>query len=171
MGFKMELPTEEIKKFQKLEHDTDNILAEMTKAGAEVVAKNMESGAPDVLKGHIKISKTYETPTDGGINTKVYISGYIPFSDPNRKYFTRAGGSGKSYSTTKGVPADFLANIFEYGRDGLPFPKRPFVRKAFKDGEVAEAMHKVQVTRYKDIWGAQEYIDDWINNNYGKGWG
>lgn len=171
MGMKFELPTEEIKKFEKLGHETDKILGEMTKAGAAVVQKNMENSAPDVIKGHIKTSKTYKTPSDGGINTKVYISGYIPFSNPNREYFTRKGASGRSYSTTKGVPAAFLANLYEYGRSDGTFPKHQFMRKSFKDGEIEEAMHKVQTKIYKDIWGAQEYVDDWINNNYGKGWG
>lgn len=167
MGMKFELPTEEIKKFEKLSQETDKILGEMTKAGAEVVAKNMENNAPSVLKGHVKTSKTYKTPSDGGINTKIYVSGYIPFSNPNREYFTRAGGNGTQYSTSKGVPAEFLANLYEYGRSGNPFPKSPFMRKSFKQNEIESAMHKVQTKFYKDIWGAQDYIDDWISGGYG----
>lgn len=152
MGFKMELPTEEIKKFEKMEQDTDKMLGEMTQAGAEVVAKDMEANAPDVLKGHIKISKTYKTPSDGGINTKVYISGYIPFSDPNRKYFTRAGASGKQYSTTKGVPAEFLANLYEHGRSTAPFPKHPFVRKSFKKDRIEKRMKEVNDKLMSGVW-------------------
>ena len=155
MGMKFELPTEEIKKFEKLGHETDKILGEMTKAGAAVVQKNMENSAPDVIKGHIKTSKTYKTPSDGGINTKVYISGYIPFSNPNRKAFTRSA-SGRSYSTSKGVPAAFIANLYEYGRSDGTFPKHQFMRKSFKGGEIEEAMRKVETKLCKDIWG-EEY--------------
>ena len=143
--FQMELPNDLIKDFEKLNKDCDKIFGEMTKAGAEVVEKNMNANAPNEIKGHIKISKTYQTPSDGGINTKVYVSGYIPFSNPNRKFFTRKGGSGKTnYSTSKGVPVDFLAQLYEYGRSTSPFPKHPFMRKSFKKKEIEEAMLKAQ---------------------------
>ena len=167
--FVAELPTDIIKKFEATAAQTEKIMEEMTQAAAEVVAKNVENNAPDEIKGHVKLSKTYKTPSDGGVNTKVYISGYIPFSDPNRVYFTRAGASGKLYSTTKGVPADFLAKLYEYGRSNAPFPKHPFLRKSIKKDQIEEAMTKVRVTRYKDLWGEEDYVNTWITNNYGKG--
>ena len=46
------------------------------------------------------------------------------------------------YTTDKGVPADFVAQVYEYGRSGNPFPKKPFVRKAFRKKNVEEAMHR-----------------------------
>ena len=142
--FNMELPTDVLKDFQRISKNSDEIFGEMTRAGAEVVAKNMQNSAPNVIKSHIKITNTYKTPTDDGINNKVYISGYIPFSDRNRKYFSRSGGSGKTYKTTEGVPADFLAQLYEYGRSTSPFPKKPFMRKAFKKSEIEKAMLRVQ---------------------------
>lgn len=143
--FKMELPTEIIKQMETVNKNADKIFGEMTKAGAEVVAENMRANAPDALKPFVKISKTYKTPSDDGINTNAMVKGYIPFSDPNRKGFTRKGGSGKQYTTTEGVPAEFLANLYEYGRSTSPFPKKPFVRKSFNKSQIEETMLKAQV--------------------------
>jgi HK97 gp10 family phage protein len=144
--FKMELPTELIKEFETLEKKSEKIFGEMTKAGAEVVAKNVQSNAPNTIKNYVKISKVYKTPSDGGINTKVYVSGYIPFSDPNRKYFSRTNGKSSTvYKSTEGVPADFLANLYEYGRSTAPFPKHPFLRKSFKKKEIEDAMLQAQI--------------------------
>lgn len=142
--FNLELPSDLMKDLKKVYDDSDKIFGEMTRAGAEVVESNVQNNAPQVLKSHVKVSRTYHTPTDGGINTKVYISGYIPFSDPNRKYFSRKGGSGKTYKTSDGVPADFLAQIYEYGRSTSPFPKKPFLRKSFKKDQIEQAMLEAQ---------------------------
>jgi hypothetical protein len=142
--FNLELPSDLMKDLKKVYDDSDRIFGEMTRAGAEVVESNVQNNAPQVLKSHVKVSRTYHTPTDGGINTKVYISGYIPFSDPNRKYFSRKGGSGKTYKTSDGVPADFLAQIYEYGRSTAPFPKKPFLRKSFKKDQIEQAMLETQ---------------------------
>lgn len=139
------LPDKELKEMQKIYNNTDEILGGMTKAGAEVVMSNVKASVPlPQMASHVKLTKTYKTPTDGGINTKVIISGYLPFSDPNRKYFSRSGANGKTYVTTKGVPVDFLANVFEYGRSGKPFPKKPFFRKSFRKAEIEKAMLKAQ---------------------------
>lgn len=140
------LPDKELKEMRKLYNNTDEIIGGMTKAGAEVAMNNMKSNAPTpAISSHIKLSKTYKTPSDGGINTKVYISGYLPFSDPNRKYFTRRGANGKLYSTTQGVPVAFLAQLYEYGRsNGNPFPKKPFMRNAFRKADIEKAMMKAQ---------------------------
>ena len=104
----------------------------------------MRQNAPDTIKTYVKVTRTYRTPSDDGINTKVIVKGYIPFSDPNRKGFTRAGGGGDSYTTDKGVPAEFLANLYEHGRSTAPWPKKPFMRKSFKKKEIEEAMLKAQ---------------------------
>lgn len=141
--FNMELPTEIIKDFEKIHGNTEKIFGEMTRAGAEVVATNVRANAPSGLANYVKLSKTYRTPSDGGINTKVYFSGYMPFRD-GRTTFSRKGGSGKTYTTNKGVPADFVAMVFEYGRSGYPFPKKPFFRKSFRGGQIEAAMLKAQ---------------------------
>lgn len=137
--FQSELPTEIIKDFEKIYGDADEILGAMTKAGAEAVADKVRATCPTELKPYVKISRTYKTPSDNGINTKVYISGYLPFSNPNREYFLRrAKAGGTVYSTTKGVPTDFLANLYEYGRSSAPWKKKPFLRKAFNYREFIE---------------------------------
>lgn len=144
--FESILPDKEIKEMKKIYGNTYEIFGGMTRAGAQVALNNMQSNAPtSSIASHIKLSKTYRTPTDEGINTKVYISGYLSFSDPNRKYFTRRGANGQSYSTTKGVPIAFLAQLYEYGRsNGNPFPKRPFMRNAFNKAAIETAMLKAQ---------------------------
>ena len=142
--FELELPTDIIKDIQNIYDNSDEIFGEMTRAGAEVVHKNVENNAPENIRNYVKVTKTYKTPTDGGINTKVYINGYIPFSNPNRTTFVRKGGSGKQYATTKGVPADFIAMLYEYGRSTAPFPKHPFLRKSFRKAEIEKAMLDAQ---------------------------
>ena len=144
--FNAELPNELIKELQNLEQDTEKMMAEMTVAGAKAVSELMKKKAPKKeIADNIKLTKTYKTPTDNGINTKVYISGYIPFSDPKRKYFARRGGNGKMYYSDKGVPLDFLSKLYEYGRkDGVNFPKQPFVRTSFNKSAISSAMLQVQ---------------------------
>ena len=129
--FRLELPTEIMKDFQKIYNDADNIFGEMTKAGAEVVESNIRANVPKSIRNSkmmncLKITKTYKTPSDDGINTKVGFYGYFQNED------------GKT------VPAPLVANVFEYGRSNLPFPKQPFMRKSFKKGEIEQAMLKAQ---------------------------
>lgn len=145
MGFKVELPTEIMSDIRKIYDNTDEILGEMTRAGADVVENNMRNNAPEVLKTYVTTTRTYRTPSDDGINTKVMVKGYIPFSNPNRKGFSRRGGDGDIYTTTEGVPSEFLANLYEHGRSTLPFPKKPFVRKSFRKKEIEEAMLEAQI--------------------------
>ena len=129
--FSLELPTEIMKDFQKIYNDADNIFGEMTKAGAEVVESNIRANVPKSIRNSkmmncLKITKVYKTPSDDGINTKVGFYGYFQNED------------GKT------VPAPLVANVFEYGRSNLPFPKQPFMRKSFKKGEIEQAMLKAQ---------------------------
>jgi len=129
--FEMQLPTEIMKDFQKIYNDSEKIFGEMTKAGADVVHHNIEANLPQSIRKSkmmncLKVTKVYKTPSDDGINTKVGFYGYFQNED------------GKT------VPAPLVANVFEYGRSGLPFPKHPFMRKAFKKGEIEQAMLKAQ---------------------------
>lgn len=129
--FELELPTEIMKDIQKIYDNSDEIFAEMTKAGAEVVNRNIEANVPQSIRNSkmmncLKITKTYKTPSDDGINTKVGFYGYFENEDG------------------KIVPAPLVANVFEYGRSNLPFPKHPFMRKSFKKGEIEQAMLKAQ---------------------------
>ena len=129
--FELELPTEIMKDFQKIYDDSDKIFGEMTKAGAEVVEKNIIANVPQSIRNSkmmncLKLTKVYKTPSDDGINTKVGFYGYFQNED------------GKT------VPAPLVANVFEYGRSNLPFPKHPFMRKSFKKGDIEAAMLKAQ---------------------------
>ena len=129
--FEMQLPTEIMKDIQKIYNNADEIFGDMTKAGAEVVNRNIEANVPQSIKNSkmmncLKVTKTYKTPSDDGINTKVGFYGYFENEDG------------------KIVPAPLVANVFEYGRSNLPFPKHPFMRKSFKKSEIEQAMLKAQ---------------------------
>ena len=155
-GFKAILPDDIMNDFKKVGDHTEEIMEAMTRAGAEVAEKNLKASAPSELAPYVKTSKTYRTPSDGGINTKVYFSGYLPFKG-NRTTFVRRGRkNSKVYTTRKGIPADFLANIFEYGRSGSPFPKKPFMRKSFREQEINEAMKKEK----------EEQCRKWISDDH-----
>lgn len=150
--FQMQLPTQIMKDIQYINQNSDKIFGEMTKAGAEVVQSNVKANVPlGEMTSHVKLTKIYKTPSDDGINTKVYMSGYLPFSTPGRKYFSRRGGNGTMYSTTKGVPVDFLAKLYEYGRSTRAFPRKPFFRRSFKKGQIEQAMLKAQTEYSKGI--------------------
>lgn len=141
----MMLPDDVIKDFKKVYNNTDKIFGDMTKAGAEVVKNNVKSSVPlSKMASHVKVSKTYKTPSDGGINTKVYFSGYLPFSGNRKTFVRRNRAGGKVYTTEKGVPADFLAQVYEYGRSNRPFPKKPFFRKSFRKEQIEKAMLQAQ---------------------------
>ena len=129
--FNLELPTDILKDLQQIYNDSDKIFGEMTRAGAEVVEKNIISNVPQSIKNSkmmecLKITKTYKTPSDDGINTKVGFFGY--FQNENGET----------------VPAPLVANVFEYGRSNLPFPKHPFLRKSFNKSDIEQAMLKAQ---------------------------
>lgn len=144
--FETELPLDLIESFNKLNQGSEKIMGDMTRAGAQVVLDKIKVKCPATIRNHARMSVTYRTPSDGAINTKVYWSGYVPFSDPNRNYFTRtAGRGGGYYSTTKGVPASFLAILYEYGRSNAPFPKQPSLRQAIGDrSAIEQAMFEAQ---------------------------
>lgn len=129
--FEMQLPTEIMEYFQKIHDNADEIFGKMTKAGAEVVYSNIRANAPQNIRDSkmmdcLKITKTYKTPSDGGINTKIAFYGY--FENKEGKI----------------VPAPLVANVFEHGRSTAPFPKCPFVRKSFEKRAIEKAMLEVQ---------------------------
>lgn len=129
--FKAELPNDIIKDFEKVEKNTDKMLAEMTEAGAEVVYNNIKASVPSswhksgIMKC-LKVTKTYKTPSDDGVNTKIAFYGY----------FTNRNG--------EKIPAPLVANVTEFGRSNSPYPKKPFLRKAFKKSQIEKAMEQVQ---------------------------
>ena len=129
--FELQLPTEIMKDFQRIYKDSDKIFGEMTKAGAEVVEKNIIANVPQNIRKSkmmdcLRLTKVYKTPSDDGINTKVGFYGYFENEDG------------------KVVPAPLVANVFEYGRSNSLFPKQPFMRKSFKKNQIEQAMLKAQ---------------------------
>lgn len=126
------LPDSVIKDFEKIGGNTEKIFGEMVEAGAQVAETNIIGNLPSGIRnspgmmGCLKITKVYKTPSDGGINCKVGFYGY----------FTNENG--------QKVPAPLVANVFEYGRSNLPFPKQPFLRQAFNKGQIEAAMLAAQ---------------------------
>lgn len=130
MGFKVELPREIMQDIERMSNNCEEVFAKMTEAGAEVVKSNIEANIPQSIRDSdmmhcLKITKTYKTPSDDGINTKIGFYGY----------FTNKEG--------RTTPAPLVANVFEYGRSD--FQKHPFLRKSFKRKQIEEAMLKAQI--------------------------
>ena len=126
----MDIDDSVLKDISYIDKQFDHIFGGMTKAGAEVVYKNVISALPESLRSsgfssHVKLSKVYKTPSDDGINTKVMITGY--FIKDGRK-----------------TPAPLVANMFEYGSDKRKYPKHPFFRKSFKKSQIMKAMEEAQ---------------------------
>ena len=129
--FKAELPNDIIKQLETLDKNTDKMLEEMTQAGAAVALEAIKAGVPaswyssNIMKC-LKVTRSYKTPSDDGVNTKVAFYGYF------------INGKGKR------TPAPLVANVTEYGRSNSPYPKRPFLRKAFNKSKITKAMQAVQ---------------------------
>lgn len=129
--FELELPDDVMKDVSFVENRAYQIFGGMTKAGAEYVRDNVVSGMPSGmlnagLAGCVKVTRTYRTPSDGGINNKVVIGGYFV----NRNGVKTA------------VP--MVANLFEYGSSSGRYPKHPFFRKAFRKSEIEAIMKQKQ---------------------------
>lgn len=130
-SIRFEMPDDIIKDIEKIDGDTEKIFGEMTKAGAEVVMNDIQANVPSAFRGSnimncLKMTKTYKTPSDDGINTKVGFYGY--FENRNGEI----------------VPAPLVCNVFEYGRSNSPFPKSPFLRRSFNAGKIEAAMKEAQ---------------------------
>lgn len=120
-----------LKDISYIDKQFDHIFGGMTKAGAEVVYKNVISALPESLRSsgfssHVKLSKVYKTPSDDGINTKIMITGYFINKDGRK------------------TPAPLVANMFEYGSSKKNYPKQPFFRKSFKKSQIMKAMEEAQ---------------------------
>ena len=127
----MVLPDAVIKEFKKIYDNADEIFGAMTEAGAAVAMGNIEANVPASIRNSnmmscLKMTRTYKTPSDDGINTKVGFYGY--------------------FINERGVRtlAPLVANVFEYGRSNAPFPKQPFLRKSFSPSRIEKAMLKAQ---------------------------
>lgn len=156
---KLELPSELIKQFDELEKSSDETFGKMSTAGAKVVYKNIKNNMNTVFSGDtkskmeagLKITRTYKSPKKETIGNFVGFYGYIPFSDPKRKVFRRKGGNGDYYETDKGVPREFLANLYEYGSNGKGISASRFIKKSQKKSEIEQAMQEVLDKETKGI--------------------
>lgn len=133
--FEMELPLDLMKEIEGLDKNTEKMLGEMTEAGAKVVYEAVKGNLPTSIATSnmvncLQITKTFKTPSDDGINTKVAFYGY--------------------FLNQKGVltPAPLVANVFEYGSTKVP--KQPFMRRSFSKAKITKAMLEVQKKYIKE---------------------
>lgn len=149
--FSLELPNDVIKEFEKLNKTSHKMLEEMTQAGAEVVYKNvkenMKSSFKDSrkLEHYLKITKSYTTPSDDGVNTKIAFYGYYK---EDVKKFSLTSKSGKTYSYN-GIPVPLIVRAREFGSSSGE-AKKPFFRKSFKKAQIEKEMLKVQEKYIKE---------------------
>lgn len=165
--FQANLPDDVIKEFKKISNNSEKIFGEMTKAGAEVVYKNVLSNMKNSFKDaskladYLQITKTYRTISDSGINTKVGFYGYYKKGERTHKV-TRKAKEGYEYKTGKGYRQNRSSSGVKattYTYDGIPVPliviareygtsrgeaRKPFFRKSFKANEIRKAMMKKQ---------------------------
>lgn len=131
----MELPLDLMKEIEGLDKNTEKMLGEMTEAGAKVVYEAVKGNLPTSIATSnmvncLQITKTFKTPSDDGINTKVAFYGY--------------------FLNQKGVltPAPLVANVFEYGSTKVL--KQPFMRRSFSKAKITKAMLEVQKKYIKE---------------------
>lgn len=136
--FSAELPNDLIQQFKELaDGGAEKMLKEMVDAGADVAEKNIRANMRKAFKDTSRLekclvkTKAYKTPSDDGVNEKVAFFGY----------FENEQG--------KTVPAPLVAQAREYGTSRGE-RKKPFIRTAFKKGEITQAMLKVQEKYLKD---------------------
>lgn len=148
--FSCELPIELIRELSKLEQNTPKMMEEMTKAGAEVVKKNvvsnMKSSFEDSskLEKYLQITRTYRTK-DGSVNTKVAFYGYYK---KGSKTFSITSKKGTTYSYD-GIPVPLIVRAREFGSSSGE-AKRPFFRKSFNKSQIESEMLKVQKKYIKE---------------------
>ena len=130
-AFEEQLPTELMEQFELLDKNTDAMLKAMTREGAKKVLANVKANVPSsfgksgIMKC-LKLTRSYRTPSDDGVATKVAFYGYFQNEDGKK------------------TPAPLVCNIFEYGRSNSPYPRHQFMRRSFVSSEIEAAMKKVQ---------------------------
>lgn len=129
--FELVLPKEIMDDIKRINENYDEIFGAMTEAGAAVALSSIQASVPESIRNSammncLRMTKTYKTPSDDGINNKVGFYGYFINKNGVR------------------TPAPLVANVFEYGRSNSPFPKHPFLRKSFSKGRIEQAMLEAQ---------------------------
>lgn len=132
-SFEEQLPTELMEQFEYLDKNTDTMLKAMTREGAKKVLANVRANVPSSFRKSgimkcLKLTRSYKTPSDDGVATKVAFYGYFSNEDGKK------------------TPAPLVCNLFEYGRSSPnpPYPRHPFMRRSFVSSEIESAMEKVQ---------------------------
>lgn len=130
-AFEEQLPAELMEQFEFLDKNTDTMLKEMTREGAKKVLANVKANVPQSFRKSaimkcLKLTRSYKTPSDDGVATKVAFYGYFENDDGEI------------------TPAPLVCNLFEYGRSNSPYPRHPFMRRSFVSSEIESAMRKVQ---------------------------
>lgn len=165
--FDMILPDDVVNQMRFIYGHTEDIFGAMTKAGAEVVYKNvihnMENSFSDASKltPYLRITKTYRTPSDKGINNKVSFYGYykkgerkhtvkveervgrVYYSGKNYKMKKMSKGRVKAVYTYDGIPVPLIVIAREFGTSKGE-AKKPFFRKSFNRSQITSAMLKAQ---------------------------
>lgn len=140
--FKAELPAELLKVFDELETNAPIMMGEMCQAGATVVYDKVVANLgkafkrTDTLLKGLKITRVYQTPSDGGINVHVGFYGYDKDSTPTKRH-------------PNGTPIPLIAMAREYGTSRGE-AKKPFFRKSFAKKDIERAMKEVQDRYIKD---------------------
>jgi hypothetical protein len=148
--FNCELPTQLINELTKLEQNTPKMMEEMTKAGAEVVKKNVIQNMNASFKNssklvpYLKVTRTYRTK-DGSVNTKVGFYGYYK---KGSKKFSITSKKGTTYSYD-GIPVPLIVRAREFGSSNGE-AKKPFFRKSFNKTQIESEMLKVQKKYIKE---------------------
>lgn len=133
--FSAELPNDLIKVFDELETNVEEMMGNMTQAGAKAVYDIATANMRKVFKSTkslekgLKITKYWKN-SNGVILTKVAFYGYVP-------------GSPRTKRHPRGTPIPLIAMAREYGTSRGE-AKKPFFRRAFKKTEIEKAMLKVQ---------------------------
>lgn len=176
--FSAELPIDLINQFTELyKSGATEMMKEMTQAGAEIAYNNIKANMksafknPESLEPHLKITKTYRSMYDDGINTKVAFYGYKKGTEGKTTKSTKTHTYGKlnnkdktiwqnrgrvgqtsvkTYSHNYGVPVPMIVIQREYGNSKTGEKKKPFIRPAFKKAQITQAMLKVQEKYLKD---------------------
>lgn len=154
--FNSELPNDLIKEFEQLGINSEKMMGEMTKAGAEFVKGEIETRARKVFKDgnkilqYLRVTRVYKTPSDDGINTKVAFYGYMPTKDGKTFKISKMLKGKKNNKTPyketyeyEGVPLPLIVAAREFGTSSGE-KKKPFIRPSFNKKKIRKVMLKVQ---------------------------
>ena len=144
--FEGELPNELIQQFERLQLNTEKMLEEMTKAGAQTVYSNMKAAAPKVLADHIVITRTYKTPSDI-INNRYYNLDDDAKEDILSMIANKKGGIGASNASDDVINGSTIQVLEHWGDLKLP------------DGSLLKNWHAVVIGgKYLVEFGKNERI-------------